>query len=94
MFEFIKYSIWPIVKVRVVTIWWIIKYGGKRSIPHKLIFNKMQKSLENLNKNLMDALRIIPNDISEGKKKELMYLIKTGAQLDREVKQAITKKEV
>ncbi len=93
MFEFIKYSLWPAVKVRVITVWWIIKYGGKKSIPPEMIFNRMQKSLENVNKNLMDALRVMPNDISESKKKELMNLIRTGVELDKEVKQVITEKK-
>ena len=94
MFEFIKYEIWPWVKVRSIYFWWTIKYGGKKNIPQELIFNRMQKSLENSNKNLMNALRVMPDDISADKKEELMNLLRTGAKLDKEVKDVVAKKRL
>ena len=87
MFQFLKYSVWPAVKVRFTYWWWMVRYGGKKNIPPELIFGKMNSSMERMRENLMQALRHMPPDISEGEKKELLDLLRTADQLEKELKQ-------
>lgn len=87
MFQFLKYNVWPAVKTRLTYWWWIIKYGGKKSIPPELILGKMNASMEKMRENLMQALRHMPSDINEKEKKELLDLLRTADQLEKELKQ-------
>ncbi|MBI2476488.1 MAG: hypothetical protein HYV67_04600 [Candidatus Taylorbacteria bacterium] len=60
--DFIKYSLWPAVKVRSRYWWWVIKYGGKKNIPREVIFGAMEKSMKCLTENLNQAVRLLPTD--------------------------------
>lgn len=84
MFSYLKYSLWPAIKVRLTFWWWTVKYGGKKNIPRELVFNKMTASMERMQKNLMDALRHMPADIGEDEKKELLNLMRTAGELKNE----------
>lgn len=74
------------MKTRLTYWWWIIKYGGKKKIPPELISKKLDKSIETLHENLMQALRYIPSDASEEEKKELLDVIRMANKLERESK--------
>lgn len=43
MLNFIKFTLWPIAKVKLIYWWWIIKYGGKKNIPPDLIFKQKEE---------------------------------------------------
>ena len=89
MFDFIKYSFWPAIKVRAIYFWWIMKYRGKKNIPPELIFNQMQKNMEGLSKNLMDAFRAMPNDVPEDERKQMIEALQKVAGLDSEINNVI-----
>jgi len=85
MFDFLKYNIWPWVKVKSMYCWWIIKYGGKKNIPPELIFEQMQKTMDGLTNDLMGAFRSIPHDATEQEKRELYDIIKKVGKMKAEI---------
>ncbi len=84
--HFLKYQLWPVIKVRLTFWWWVLKYGGKKNIPPELIFERMAKSMARMNENLQGALRAIPLDADPEEVKELINLIRTAGELEKEVK--------
>lgn len=92
MIRFLRYTIYPVVKVKLTYCWWIIKYRGKKNIPQELIFGKISGSMERMRENLMQALRHMPADISDEEKKELLDLIRTADNLEKEFDKSKIKK--
>lgn len=90
--NYIRYNIWPILKVRLRYFWWIIKYGGKKNIPRELVFEQVVKNMSNLTENLMGALRHIPDNIDEKEKRELIDLIREAGELEKEFEKARSSK--
>jgi hypothetical protein len=88
MINFLKYTVWPVVKVRLTYWWWIVKYGGKKNIPRELIFGRISGSMERMRENLMRALRCMPGDTSEEDKKELLDLIRASDEMEKELEKS------
>ena len=70
-----------------------MKYGGKKNIPLELIFGKISGSMERMQENLMQALRHMPENISEEEKKELLDLLRTANALEKDLEQAKPEKQ-
>lgn len=73
--NFIKYEIWPTIKVRLTYWWWAIRYGGKKNIPPELIFGRIMKNAEQMKESLEQALHYLPPGMSEKEKSELLNLL-------------------
>jgi len=88
MISFIKYSLWPAVKVRGIYWWWILKYGGKKNIPPELIFGAMERSMQRMDENIKNALRAMPEDASEEEQQMMRDLLRESARLEQMRKEA------
>ncbi|MDZ7611727.1 MAG: hypothetical protein U5L10_03105 [Candidatus Moranbacteria bacterium] len=60
--DYIRYDLWPLVKVRGTYWWWIVKYRGKKNIPPEVVFQQMSKSLARSEESLEEALKAMPED--------------------------------
>lgn len=87
---YIRYNLWPTIRVRLRYLWWVIKYGGKKNIPKELVVEQVMKNMRNLNENLMGALRHIPENVSDKEKRELFDLIREAGELEREFEKSRT----
>jgi ribosomal protein S1 len=83
--DYLKYVLWPALKVRLRYWWWIVKYRGKRNIPKEVVFDALTKSLERMNENLMAAYREMPEDMSDEDKKLLFESLQKGKALEGEI---------
>ena len=83
MLDFLKYNLWPAVKVKTRYWWWIVKYWGKKDIPPRLIFGQLQKSMMRMKDSLQEALRHLPKDIGDEGKQMLLDAIGKAEELDR-----------
>lgn len=83
--NFIKYKVWPYVKVKMIYWWWVVKYGGKKNIPPDLVYNQMEKSFKKLNENLFAALRLTPDKIDKGEQKQINELLSKMNELGNEL---------
>jgi len=63
--DFIKYTIWPRMKVILIYWWWIIKYRGKKNIPPEVFFRRMIKNIEGMKENLEKAFLLGKDDMSK-----------------------------
>ena len=84
MMHFLKYEIWPVIKVRLTFWWWVVKYRGKKNIPPELIFERMAKSMARMSESLQGALRVIPPDADPEEIKELINVIRKANELENE----------
>mgnify|MGYP001574343520 CR=1 FL=1 len=82
--DFIKYTIWPAVKVRLTYWWWIVKYGGKKKIPPEVVFGALGKTVGSIGDNIMDAIRVSP-EMDEEEQKLVRALVMKMSDLKREV---------
>ncbi|MEK7208550.1 MAG: hypothetical protein AAB699_03340 [Patescibacteria group bacterium] len=83
MLDYLKFTLWPTVKVKSRYYWWVIRYCGKRNIPPELIFGQIAKSMERMKENLMQALRHLPPDMGAEEKKTLLDAIGKADELDK-----------
>lgn len=90
--DYIKYELWPAVKVWSRYYWWVVKYGGKKNIPPEVLWKQMAESMKRTADSLEQALRVVPDNISEEEKRELLSVMSTVADLEREVKDIENKK--
>lgn len=88
--NYIRYSVLPILNVRLRYFWWIIKYRGKKNIPKELVMGQVAKNMRNLTENLMGALRHIPDDLGEKERRELVDLIREAGELEKEFEKSKT----
>lgn len=86
MINFLRFQMWPAVKTRVIYWWWIIKYRGKKNIPPQVIFGAMEKTMNGLKDNLMQAFRALPSDVDEEEKKEFFEIFGKVKELEKEIK--------
>lgn len=85
--DFIRFKIWPWVKVKATYWRWVIKYGGKKNIPSKVVFGAMEKTLEEMNEEFMNAVRVGDSkDMDDEEKKMISNLMSKMSELGREVK--------
>ncbi len=92
MFDYLKYTLLPILRVRFTYWWWIIKYGGKRNIPPELVFQQMEKSFASMRDNLGAALHSLPESLDKGEVKKLLELIREVDVLGEEITEVKIKK--
>ena len=83
MLDYLKFNVWPWVKVKSRYYWWVIRYGGKRNIPPELMFGQIEKSVARMKENLMQALRHLPPDMGEEEKNMLLDAIGKADALDK-----------
>ena len=83
---YLKYTLWPFVKVKCIYFWWVLKYGGKRNIPPNLIFGQIEKSMARFTENMQQAFRHIPADMSDAEKGEIVSLMGLAKKLEEEMK--------
>lgn len=84
--DFIKHNFWPLIKVKIIYWWWIVKYGGKKKIPHDLVLKKIEETMQSFKDDLMQVVRHSPEDMSEEERKEFMKIIEKTGDLSREFK--------
>ncbi|MDP3696874.1 MAG: hypothetical protein Q8R55_02470 [Candidatus Taylorbacteria bacterium] len=90
--NFIKYTIWPTVKVKAIYWWWIIKYGGKKNIPPDMIFGKIGANLQGIKNNLMDAIRVSPGKMDKKEMDYFMQIMEKLGELDQGIRDAKNQK--
>lgn len=83
MLDFLRYNLWPAVKVKSRYYWWVVRYGGEKNIPPELIFGQLQKSMARMKDSLQEALRHLPKDISDEEKQMLLDAIGKAEELNR-----------
>lgn len=83
--HYIKYTLWPAVKVRGLHLWWMLKYRGKKNIPPELILGQMEKSLRRFSESMEQAFRTIPADLSDNERRELLDLMGVAKELEGEM---------
>lgn len=69
-----------------------MKYGGKKKIPREVIFGAMEQSLKRMNDSFMNAMRVVPPDLSEDEKQMATDAFREMNKLQSEI-QNIDKKE-
>ena len=84
--EYLKYTLWPLVKVRGLHLWWALKYGGKKHIPPELILGQMEKSLKRFSENMEQAFRTMPANLSDSEKREMIDLLCVAKELEEEMR--------
>jgi len=94
MLDKLRYEILPYLKVRLLFWWWVVRYGGVRSIPREVLAERMERNIERMRENLMNALRALPDDATEeerqmvlnaiGKSNEIARLYREGIAQERE----------
>lgn len=85
--DFIKFEMWPWIKVKFIYWWWIAKYRGKNNIPPELIFQKLTENAESLTKNIMDAVRSSPeNEITAEEREQMRDILMKVSNFQREIK--------
>ena len=84
--NYLRYTLWPFIKVKCVYFWWIIKYRGKKNIPPELIFKQMERSMARFAENMEQAFRHMPEDMNESEKREVLDLMGLTKKLEEEVK--------
>ncbi|OGN00014.1 MAG: hypothetical protein A3B91_03385 [Candidatus Yanofskybacteria bacterium RIFCSPHIGHO2_02_FULL_41_29] len=82
----IKYNLWPLIKVKTMYWWWIVKYGGKKKIPHDLVFKKIEETMQSFKDDLMQAVRYSPEDMTEEERKEFIKILEKTGELSRGIK--------
>ena len=85
--NFICYSFWPMVKVRLIYWWWIVKYRGEKNIPKELLFGKMAESMSSLVENLEAARKAMSPDADQEETKTLIDIIRKADSLKEEVEE-------
>ena len=84
--DYLKYTLWPLIKVKCIYFWWIIKYGGKKNIPPELIFGRLEKSMKRFAENMEQAFRHMPAAMSASEKGEVIDLMGLAKRLEEELK--------
>ena len=87
MMNFLKFTIWPWVKTRLIYWWWIVKYEGKKNIPPEVIFNKLEETAESLADDIQDAVRVSPiEEMTEGERLRMREVSMKVSDFVREIK--------
>lgn len=68
MIDLIKFKVWPVVKVKTLYWWWIIKYGGKKNIPPEVVLGSMEKAMKDVLSSVEQAFRLVDSDASPEEK--------------------------
>ena len=84
--DFIKHNLWPFIKVKMTYWWWIVKYGGKRKIPHDLIFKKIEETMQGFKDDLMQAVRYSPEGMYQEEREQFLKILEKTGELSREIK--------
>ena len=79
-------NLWSIMKTRIMYWFWIIKYGGKKKIPPEVIFGKLNETMESMLKNIQEAIKVSPTDMSEEERLMVRELMMKTASLKKGVK--------
>lgn len=74
--------------MKVKYLWWTVRYGGKKNIPPRLIFNEIAKNMDELSVNLSKTMKNFPTDISENEKKKFFELFQEVGVLGDEINKA------
>lgn len=85
--DFIKYNLWPEIKVRLRYWWWIVKYRGKRNIPREVVFGQLAKSMSSMTENLERAMRSLPADADPEEVRQLVNLIEKAGDFEKEMEE-------
>ncbi|TSC58120.1 MAG: Uncharacterized protein Greene041679_172 [Parcubacteria group bacterium Greene0416_79] len=85
--DYLKHTLWPLIKVKGVHLWWTIKYGGRKNIPPELIFGQMEKSMKRFSENIEQAFRHLPADLSDHEKGEVINLMGLAKELEEKMKE-------
>ncbi len=91
--HYLKYSLWPLIKVKCTHLWWSIKYGGKKNIPPELIFGQMEKSMKRFSDSMQQAFRHMPQGASDSEKGEMVDLMGLAQKLEAEIKRLEAEKK-
>lgn len=74
------------VRVKLKFWWWTIRYGGKKNIPKKLIFQALANSMKRMGHNLKEAQRAMPEDVSEEERVRVREARMKATDLDTHIK--------
>lgn len=78
---YIRYDLWPRLRVRGTYALLALRYGGKRKIPPEVIRRQLEKSIERMEQNLGNALRALPDDVGEDEKQQLLAAMSAAQQV-------------
>lgn len=85
--DYLKYNVWPFIKVKCIYFWWVIRYGGKKNIPPELIFGQLQKSMKRFSESMEQAFRHMPGNLSDSEKGEMIDMMGIAKQLEEKIKE-------
>ncbi|MCR4328376.1 MAG: hypothetical protein NUV53_02550 [Patescibacteria group bacterium] len=83
--RFLRYSIWPIIKVRFRYWWWIIKYRGKKNIPPDVVFSALQESAQKMADNLKRAFSAMPSNTGSEEVRKIIEAMRGGSKIQEKV---------
>ncbi len=84
--DYLKYTVWPYIKVKGMHLWWTVRYGGKKNIPPEVIFDQLGKSMKRFTENMEQAFRHMPEDLSDSEKGEVVRLMGLAKKFEAGVK--------
>ncbi len=82
----LRYLIWPMVRVRLKFWWWTIRYGGKKNIPKRVIFQALADSMKRTVDNFKKAQMAMPDDVPEEERLQMREARMKLADLDAQIK--------
>jgi hypothetical protein len=86
MLDFIRYQIWPPIKVRLTYWWWIIRYGGKKNIPKEVVFRQLEKSVESMADNLEKAINVRNGEMDHQEAAQAIKIAQKVKEFKEEIK--------
>jgi len=89
--DFIRHTIWPWVKVKIIYWWWIIKYRGKKNIPPELIFGRIIKNIERMKENLEKAFSLGKDDMTKEELLNFHKIMDKADELERKINESSLK---
>ena len=83
MFDTLRYQLLPYLKVRLLFTWWSIRYGGVKNIPSEKLAERMEYNITRTRESLYNALRVMPDDVTEEERQELLDTIREFDEVER-----------
>lgn len=93
LYHKIRFGFWPKWKVLLIYFWWIIRYGGKKRIPKRVLMDSMKRTLEGLEQNLRMARDTMPVDMPEDERLALRHAIMTTDSMKSDVEEIFNSPE-
>jgi len=81
--SFLRFTVFPYIKVRSRFWWWVIKYRGKKNIPKEVVFGALIETAGRLSNDFEMARRTIPDAMPEQERQQLYSIIEKIEEFER-----------